>query len=276
MADWGVGGGGVPVVTDVITAGDSVGIAISPSGTSGVKGSWVELISAANNIAGDWNGFQLHVMKNGSGMRNHALDIGVGASGSEVAILPDFKCNAKNITQEMVAFIPLRVPGGVRVAARVAGNDGNVETLELQLIGVGAAFSSLPVFGSVDVMGESGGGNGVDVDPGGTANTKGSYVEIEASTDHHYKALMLGLGSSDNAGNATSQSTMDIAIGAASSEQIIIPDLFYNHSSQEITNPTWSMFVMDLAQGTRLSVRNQCTNIDAVDRLADVILYGFY
>ena len=202
MADWGIGGGGV-----ITPAGIDAALSSGPSinSGSGAKGAWVELIAAANNRAGDWNGFNFIISCRDSVMDNYAMDIGIGESGVEVVVLSNFKYSAKNSGGTMAVFVPLRIPGGVRVSVRAASASAN--PLRVQVIGFTGAFSSVPVFGNADSMGISAtNGNGVDVDPGGDIHTKGAWVEIVASTAHHYKVLMLIVGSSDNSSQTTHDS----------------------------------------------------------------------
>jgi len=272
MSDWGVGGGGVLTPTDSISS-TSLVVAVTPG--AGSKGSYAELISAANNRDGDWNGFWIFLKKNGSGMNNHAVDFAVGAGGSEQVVMADFKYSAKNTVGTTGIFVPLRIPGGTRVSCAIAS--AGTETIEVQAVGVAGAFSSLPAFGNMDAMGITvSNGDGVDIDPGGTINTKGAYSQIIASTLHHYKHLIVCIGNSDNQGGTLTHHLMDFAVGAASSEQIFAADIAAVASPQELIIPQLQSFPVDIQQGARIAVRTQCTITDATDRLLDIAIMGFY
>lgn len=88
---------------------------------------------------------------------------------------------------------------------------------------------------------------------GGAAHTKGAWVEVVASTPFAGCGLFVGV--SDVAGQ-TSRYLVDIGIGAAGSEEVLIANLAI---TMVLYKPTWIAALLPIAvpKGSRLSVRHQ-------------------
>lgn len=91
---------------------------------------------------------------------------------------------------------------------------------------------------------------------GGAANTKGAYATISAALPFSAAAIVVSVGSK----SATGDYLLDIAIGAAASERIVIPNL-------SVTGPAYSAgfyyFPVRLPGGVRLAARCQSTTASA-------------
>lgn len=88
----------------------------------------------------------------------------------------------------------------------------------------------------------------------GTAHTKGSWSQVVASAP--YDIGMLWLYSADNnASNTDTGQLLDIGIGAASSEQVLVPDILSGYSTLAAA---YGMFIpIFIPEGTRISARIQ-------------------
>ena len=71
--------------------------------------------------------------------------------------------------------------------------------------------------------------SGSTIDAGGTANTKGSYTQMVASTSRDYCALAWCMDSLNVTPANTANFLVDVAIGGAGSEQVIVSNLFAQH-----------------------------------------------
>ncbi len=103
---------------------------------------------------------------------------------------------------------------------------------------------------------------------GGTANTKGSYVELIASTEFDANWILITFSHA----SATFPSHLtDIAIGAAT-EQVIIPDLFCVMR----TNGSYPSYLIPvfIPKGSRLTARCQSNSISATIRIAITLISG--
>lgn len=88
---------------------------------------------------------------------------------------------------------------------------------------------------------------------GGTAHTKGSWVELTSATTAPSHALMLTLQAATGVNGTDTSSLLDIGIGGAGSEVVIAPNM--GVGAQGGTT-TWVVPVT-IPQGTRVAVRAQ-------------------
>jgi hypothetical protein len=116
---------------------------------------------------------------------------------------------------------------------------------------------------------------GTEIDPGGTANVKGAWTQITASTAADLAALVMAVGHRGNGALRHEQLLFDVGVGAAGSEQVLVPDWVVSVSLSETLTPPWTpVLPVSVPAGSRLAVRSQCSDPDASDRLMDVVLYG--
>lgn len=103
-----------------------------------------------------------------------------------------------------------------------------------------------------DVGADTGNSRGTAVVPGGTVHTKGSWVQLIASTSFAADGIVVKAAI---VLVAVGQHLTDIGIGAAASEQVLLPDLF----SQWATLPSPALYVLPIRipAGTRISARTQ-------------------
>jgi hypothetical protein len=92
---------------------------------------------------------------------------------------------------------------------------------------------------------------GVTVTTSATANTKGAYAQLTASLA---TAARGGFVWSVSSTTGVFDHGFDLAIGAAGSETIVVPDLFFP-SSANVANDLW--IPMQLPSGVRVAVRGQ-------------------
>lgn len=110
---------------------------------------------------------------------------------------------------------------------------------------------------------------GTIITAAGSNNTKGSYTQLIASTAHPAGGLLVILGGANTSGGAY---LVDIAVGAAASEQIILPDLYYHAQSDS----TYMYFYIPVSvpKATRLSARVQCSSASRTLRVNVVPVSG--
>lgn len=104
---------------------------------------------------------------------------------------------------------------------------------------------------------------------GGAANTKGSFVEIVASTSFTYEGFVLTLTHNDF---SPVPGLVDIAIGAAASEVVILPNIPLTDTGASAISSADIYIPMRIAKGERVSAR--CQFISAFDEM-DVGISGF-
>lgn len=240
---------------------------ITASGSTHTKGSYTQLI-ASTPFLSSWMIVQAMTNVNGS---NNLVDIAIGGAGSEQIIVPDLMVQGP---RDLFAIpLPIQVPAGVRLAARSqAANASHQCYIEVTLL---AAQSGMqPSGGIVDTYGQNTGtSRGTSVDPGGSANTKGSWTQITASTTRRARGFFLLLGGQGNTNTSLGSWLYDVGIGGAGSEQIIVANWAVDVRAAGNVHPQphcSPFFPIPIGSGSRIAVRSQSTVIDATDRLHDV------
>ena len=239
------------------------------SGTANSKGSWVELIASTAN-ANEWA--KLFITVNDSTAETYKIDIGVGAASSEVVVIPDIVFYSKTDGQEAHALlIPITIASGSRVSIRGATASGSVRNFRasIQLNDV----SDIGTCSNIDALGV-GSSRGVTIDPGGTANTQGSWIELIASTSAEYTLIIPMINVNNNGGLATTDWVVDIGIGGSGSEVVLIGEILKTTTAFETHSNAYNNYHITVASGSRLSARAQCGITDAADRLLDVSILG--
>lgn len=240
------------------------------AGVNNTKGSYVQM-TASTSI--DSSKFWIYLLSQG-GAVSSLWDVALGAGGSEVVLIADMLTQTGSSqrcigTSSAQYFADIAI--GTRIAARMQNNSVfTAQTIAMML--VGDALESLPTpttYGAISAT-----SHGTQIDPGATINTKGSYVELTASSSalHQYITALYG-----NNVNTTPQLNIwasDIAIGAGGSEVVIIPDIKFiaDTVSDNIFPAGMFWHTDDIAASTRIAVRAATDTTNATDRLIDVVL----
>lgn len=239
------------------------------------KGTWLQQIaSTANDAQGIWIDFSF-----GSPTSAFLVDIGTGAASSEVVVIADIACASSPnwIGAEGGAFFPLHIPAGTRVSARVQSNVlGDTCSCAITMVdvkGTSVGFNTCETIGTISAS-----SRGKSVDAGGVANTKGAYSELVASTSGNYKYCAISIGANgDTSMSADTWSLIDIAIGGAGSEQIILGDIPYvNDTVYDMSIKQVQGLPLNIPKGSRVAARSQCISTAADARVSDVSIHGFY
>lgn len=251
----------------------SRGTVITASASANVKGTYTQLIAATAFQA---DGI-LVMFDDQPAVIDFLVDIAVGAAASEKVILSNLLASGGtgSLTYGMHYYFPQRIPVGTRLAARCqASTLSSIIRVSCLLFSQGVlpgeALSVITPYGQNTA--DSG---AVSIDPGGSANTKGAYVQIEASTTYLARFMTIVFGNQLNAVRSSQSWLVDVAIGAAAAEKIIVPNLSLNCStSPDIIVPqSFNMLPVQIPPATRIAVRAQSDGIDATDRLFDCGIY---
>lgn len=267
MGDWPPTSGSRIEVAGANTA-TSGGTTVT-SGAANTKGSWTELIAST-----PFECDALIVTANFA-VTSCLLDIGVGAAGSETVLIPDILSSSLLANLQTQIRFPVRVPAGARLAARCAAvaAAANVTTVVHLVRGGFDAQTPRNLVKAYGVDATDSGGTSID--PGGTANTKGAWTQVVASTTAAAKELIIAVGNQNNSTATAANFLFDIGVGAAASEEILIPNYRIVASVNETLIPGASpAFPVSIPEGSRLAARSQSSTTDATDRLLDIVLYG--
>ena len=194
------------------------------SATAHTKGAWAQLTSATSRtVTGIWLG--IYDTYATSTNTSTLLDLGVGAAGSETVVLSNLEVGYRGSNVGITwVFVPIRLPAGVRVAARVQ----SAQTSKAVNLAV-SAETGIPPAGLtsamvVDTVGTvAGSSRGTTVTSSATANTPGSWVELTASSARRATSVLLSMGANGSAAANLGGFTgsVDLGIGAAGSEAVL-------------------------------------------------------
>lgn len=202
------------------------------------------------------------------------FDVAKGTAGSESIFLTNLAHATSASQQCAVFYFPISIPAGTRLTAREqASQTGDTGSISLTLLSSGMStpspFSRITTYGATTST-----TRGVLVDGGATANKKGAWAEIVASTTSSTKAIILVM---TNGGLSRGQAhyLVDVGIGPAGSETVFLPNLpFRVNATLNVTPQTSGPWEVNVPAGNRLAVRMQTNTTNATDRTLDCLLYA--
>lgn len=254
-----------------LSAATSTGTTVT-SGSSGVKGSWVQLIASTSRTA---SGMRLNFCVENDSSASRLIDIGFGAAASEVVKLSNLMVDPWGTGGGYTIDIPYPVPAGTRIAARVQASASTIDTTVSGNLFWGPSVTTplITTLGAVSAT-----STGTPVDPGGTINTKGAWVQLSSGITTPTAWAALIVGSNNNSGPNIASWLFDVGIGTAGSEQVIWSDLEFRYPRSVAggnCTPNLHANWLAIPAGTPVSVRCQCNINNATDRvLAAELLVG--
>lgn len=242
---------------------NAYGSAIAPvsGGSAHTKGSWVEVTAATT-----YDVFRVVMQtanSNASGTNTAGLlDIGVGGAGSEVVVVPNLAVGYSSTGTSgtfPVWDLPLFIAKGSRVAVRwqSARTSQSLNTL-WTLFGPTSTTRAVPrpapftwAYGP-----NTASSLGVTCTPG-AANAKGAWSQLAAATDGPVAAIAVGVQGAGISAMQGGTVLVDIGAGAAGSEVVILPNLSFMTTTQELVarNHLLTTYPVDLPAGVRLAAR---------------------
>ncbi len=256
------------------TTASSRGVQVTAGGTANSKGSWATI----GTTTFEYNSVLVFLTQSGSTTAGDSVwDIAVGSSGNESIIAADLRCNDRKGPQSLVAVynLPIRVKAGQTISARCASTTVSNSYWAL-IVGLHSSIAQAS-FSQCIALYTPSSSRGVTIDPGGINNTKGSWAQLIASVPQEVGAILLGVGANADVTRTTaSRIFVDLGIGAASSEYVILPDLATSFDATT-DNPLPSVIgplPLQLKSGVRLAARAQSNNATSGDRTIDLAVWG--
>lgn len=241
---------------------------LTADGAANTKGAWAEVVaSTSEDVKAIW------IVTNNTGTQGTriSVDIGTGAAAAEVVKIADIHWSNGDSARDNVPnlYIPISIPSGTRIAARCSSSSGGATNISVVLYLIGGSGGGTCVTYGVTTN------QAVQVDPGGTINTKGAYSEITASTTADIAFLAVLIDMNVNAAPAGALFDVYIATGGAGSEADIIPRISWSsNAGSDHWTPVVHMFPVTIPSGTRISAAGMSSTNDATDRLFRVSLIG--
>jgi hypothetical protein len=239
---------------------------------SGTYGAWAQLIASTPF---DADGLIVWLPDSASVSGGGSINIGVGAAGSEHIIIKGVILNGVNTSMHWF-YAPIQVPAGSRIAFQAAEETYTAgDCIQCGVSLMGGGYGNFAGAGMEIVNSNTGVAyEGVSVAASSTVDSYGAFTQITASTGRDYLGFMVGL---DDLAGTTSESggycQLDIAIGAAGSEQPIIFDLPFDLPYGPPTPATFGPFFFPIPAGTRISAKFAC---NIASNTIGVSVYGIF
>lgn len=248
------GGTDVPVYSNTVT--------VTASGTTHTKGAWIEVVAStaytANRLTLQFGANQ--VTNNNS---SALLDVGFGAAGSEVVKIANIGVGFSNGGS---MDIPLQIPSGTRIAVRMQSASASKTMTVSALISQTAKTLTINPSSTANTFGAN-----TTTSQGVTftsANgSKGSWAQITADSGSAAKWAHLSFQGNSNNNWQAYNFTIDIGIGAAGSETVLIPNVRVATSTTETVNWTsaYRQYFVTIPANSRVAVRSQSTGTYSLD-----------
>lgn len=232
---------------------------VTASASANTKGSWVELV-AATTAPATWLVLSFYQVTNPSAVDSSTLmDIGFGAGGAEVVRLANVPVGylGTSTANARTIAVPLYVPVGTRIAARVQSATGS------RVTGVSAeVFASRDLMAptTIDTIGAN-----TTSSVGVTLATSSAWTEIVAATTQPYRMLIF-LASPGGTSGVGSDTGVAIAGGVgASGSETQLTTWTVQTSSSEVMNVQSSWFsnlgiaTGHFPAGTRVAMKQSTT-----------------
>jgi hypothetical protein len=246
----------------------SNGVTVTASSSTNTKGSYAELVASTSY---EYQQLLITIADADATTDDKLIDIAIGAGGSEKVIIQNIQVTCDDQVFSYCIF-DIKVPSGSRISARLQSTSGSATAYVSALGAVRNDFEGSYFITTIGANTADSGGTGVD--PGGSFNTKGSWVELTASSTYNLRGFNLRSGKRANSADSAIGHLIDVGVGSAGSEKVIAADIGTFSSIIEKSDVASGPYYVGIPAGSRVAVRAQASSADATDRLADVILHG--
>jgi hypothetical protein len=258
-----------------VDSGASAAKEVIGTSTANTKSAWIELRAT---LAEDYPGFIVTFVTPDTSS-GYLIDLALGDAGSEFVILENFFVDAwrRNRIRGSSIFVPMKLPAGARLAIRYQQSLSAATTWRVDVKGVSAdTMSSIGQLRSGFSMGaDLSTSQGTIVDPGAVGNTKGAFAELIAATPSEAVGMFVCIGTWRDTLRVAGSCLIDIALGGAGSERIVVPDLQGTwDTANEDMSPAPFYVPISIPVGSRVSARAQCPNTGYIHRVFTMVLVG--
>lgn len=240
-------------------AGTSLMTSVASNATANVVGNWIQLHAAAPFPVSCLDLMMGKTAWGASSTNTQALlDIGYGASLSEVALAQNVAFGGAVAFQSWT--FPIYIPTASRIVMRIRSSvAGKANTFAVSLSGGGTGMESAHSSVTYGAFSTS---NGTFLTVPTVANTKSVWTTITAATTSPARWMLVGLGMPNTAFPVAADGLLDIGMGAAGVEGVIIPDNPFTITTAATINGAFPLlFPVNVPAGIRLAARYQCTSI---------------
>ena len=250
---------------------NSTGLTVTAGATANTKGSWVTFGTPSFQYE------SILVCAAQTAASRKLFDIGVNdGSGNWHVIAGNIAFEGSKSADSIHHFeLPLRVKAGQELGIRIQASTAS-HILIMTITGFSKGHHGAPGYAQIVPLFTSTSSRGVTIDPGATANTKGPWTQLIASTPYPLDSLLFYGGRAGDVSRTNAATALiDIGVGEAGSEYVLVPDIFARWTTTLDGPEIYAgQLNVSVPAGVRLVARAQCTDTVAGDRNLDVCLYG--
>lgn len=243
--------------TDWLDSANSrhVGATATAHATPHTVGGWTEIVAATTKPV-----TMLHVRIDAATLSSGTdssmlLDVGVGAAASEVAIIPSLAAGYHSVNQYRVYDIPVYIPAGSRVAVRCQSAI-TLATCAVRMWGDTMPGYEQPAPSCIAIGAVTAASQGTVLTAPGSLNTKGAWTELTASCPQPLRAVVVQTQGASDLALGAAYVVVDIGVGAAGSEVVVVNDVEYLGGSSESLDATQPVtFGVSIPAGARIAAR---------------------
>lgn len=256
----------------------TIGTSVAASGTTFTKGSWVQLIAST---AQDCYWIDVYGCNSGTSASNGRglLDIGIGAGGAEVVLLPDLLMGGIGSSQTTGGIwreyhFPIYIAAGTNISARFSSAI-SAKTIGVTVVLRGGPERSGDLWAGSRVTAygiTAAASSGVAVTPG-VSGAFGSYTQIVAATSSQHQCLVVGAQPDSSTNMAVQTYVAAVGVGAATEVEIANQICAFGDASERIAGPVGETLIWrPIANGERLAIKLMQSSTTA--QPMDWALYG--
>lgn len=253
-------------------------VTVTAAGVANTKGTWVTLI-ASTAIEASLLDLRISTGAGSNVDTACLMDIAIGPSGSPVMLVENLAMGyILNNSMPVSRRIWLRIPAGSEIIARCQCATAS-RTFPVTADVYGATPGvQLPAFSTCTTIGaDTATSKGVVLATAGAANTKSAWTQITAAAPKDIHAVGLGFFPVYQPGFFATLNMVDVGVGGAGSEQVLVSDVYFETATNESIINHWPVdFVLPvmrpIAAGERIAARYQSNQTTQSNGL---IVYGF-
>lgn len=257
MANWFLSDAGRHAMGGQVAASSTL-TSVTASATVNTPGNWVQMHAATQ-----FPSSMLTVFTGNAGIFLSAqnsqtlLDVGLGAAGVEQLLVQNVAIGG--VAQYASWQFPLNVAAGSRLSLRLRSLVASKSCIfGMTIYGGGGGMESgyqATTYGAVTASSK-----GQVLATPGASNTKSAWTVISAATTSRMRWMSLGLAAPDTALSSAANGLLDIGVGAAAAEAVVIADISYRTSTAEDILALMPMvYPVNLPAGVRLVARHQAS-----------------
>ena len=247
-------------------------------GASNAKGAWS---SIGGVTSFDYNLIEVHGYTNQS-PADSFFDVGITVGANTFVIAGDIWINTSGEYGSTNVALSIQIPLFIKAGAQLAmrGAKANINTFQWAhtITGYSNGVGGQRGFSRCRALYTPASSVPPLVDSGATANTKGAYTQLVASSGFTAVALMAGIGTVSIDPVAASRMAMDLSIGGSGSEWPFFSNFVMcmgPGGDNQMLTASYPILPVYVPSGSRIAVRGQSNSTVAAERNFRVGLWGF-